>query len=72
MNWKNKLKKYDTMERDLIKERLDITQEVIDRLIYLSPEEADKYKKELDKLNLKFNINAGYEEGIRVIKTTKN
>jgi len=60
------------MERDLIKERLDITQEVIDRLIYLSPEEADKYKKELDKLNLKFNINAGYEEGIRVIKTTKN
>lgn len=59
------------MERDLIKERLDITQEVIDRLIYLSPEEADKYKKELDKLNLKFNINAGYEGGMRVIKTTK-
>ena len=59
------------MERDIVKERLDITQEVIDRLIYLTPEEADKYKKELEKLHKKFNINAGYEGGMRTIKTIK-
>lgn len=57
------------MEKDIVKERLDFIQEVIDRLIYLSDEDKDRYKKELEKLNNKFLINAVDIDGVRVINS---
>lgn len=57
------------MEKDIVKERLDTIQEIIDRLIYLSPEDKDRYKKELEKLNNKFLINAVDIDGVRVINS---
>lgn len=60
------------MEKDIVKERLDFVQEVIDRLIYLSPEEKDRYKKEIEKLNVKFNIEVGYVDELRIIKSRIN
>ena len=57
------------MEKDIVKERLDFIQEVIDRLIYLSPEDKDRYKIELEKLNNKFSINAVDVNGVRVINS---
>lgn len=55
------------MEKDIVKERLDTIQEIIDRLIYLSSEDKDRYKRELEKLNNKFSINAVDVNGVRVI-----
>lgn len=60
------------MEKDIVKERLDTVQEIIDRLIYLSPDDKDRYKKELEKLNTKFSINATYVDGMRVINKQSN
>lgn len=57
------------MQKDIVKERLDTIQEIIDRLIYLSPEDKDRYKKELEKLNNKFLINAVDIDGVRVINS---
>lgn len=59
------------MEKDITKERLDFIQEVIDRLIYLSPDDKDRYKRELDKLNNKFSINAVDINGVRLINSKK-
>lgn len=60
------------MEKDIAKERLDFIQEVIDRLIYLSPDDKDRYKKEIEKLNVKFNIEVEYVDELRVIKSRIN
>lgn len=57
------------MEKDIVKERLDTIQEIIDRLIYLSSEDKDRYKRELEKLNNKFSINAVDVNGVRVINS---
>ena len=57
------------MTKDIVKERLDTIQEIIDRLIYLSSEDKDRYKRELEKLNNKFSINAVDVNGVRVINS---
>jgi hypothetical protein len=55
------------MTKDIVKERLDTIQEIIDRLIYLSDEDKDRYKRELGKLNEKYSINAVDIDGVRII-----
>ena len=60
------------MQKDIEKDRLEFIQEVIDRLIYLSPEETEKYRKEIEKLNARFDIETEEINGLRIIKNRIN
>ena len=60
------------MQKDIEKDRLEFIQEVIDRLIYLSVEDTEKYRKEIEKLNAKFNIETEELNGLRIIKSRIN
>lgn len=47
-------------------ERKEIVQDVIDRLIYLSPTEFEQYKTQLAKVNRSFGLNVRKVNGTRV------
>jgi hypothetical protein len=53
------------MEENLINERLEIVQDVIDRLLYLDADKLEKYKESLSVLHEVFNVNVEIVDGVR-------
>ena len=54
-----------------IKERNEILQPVIDRLLYLKGEDLNSYKKYLSALEELYPIDMKIEHGIRIYEVTK-
>ena len=56
-----------------IQERAEIVQDVIDRLLYLTPEDVKTYKQLLTALNEQYPINVKIEQsGLRIYSLNKN
>lgn len=55
-----------------IEERAEIVQDVIDRLLYLSPEQVAEYRKTLDLMNRVYSVNVQVVNGIRIYSLNKN
>lgn len=56
-----------------IEERAEVIQPIIDRLLYLSPEEVKLYKEALNELNERFYVNVKIEaSGLRIYSLNKN
>lgn len=55
-----------------IEERAEIIQDVIDRLLYLSPEELAEYKKTLALMNRVYSVNVQIVDGIRIYSLNQN
>jgi hypothetical protein len=56
-----------------IEERAEIVQDVIDRLLYLTPEDVKTYKQLLTALNEQYAIDVQIEEsGLRIYSLNKN
>ena len=56
-----------------IQERAEIVQDVIDRLLSLTPEEVKTYKQLLTALNEQYPINVKIEQsGLRIYSLNKN
>ena len=56
-----------------IQERAEIVQDVIDRLLYLTPEDVKTYKQLLTALNEQYAIDVQIEEsGLRIYSLNKN
>jgi len=58
-----------TNQQTPIQERAEIVQDVIDRLLYLTPEQADEYKASLEAINSKFQVSVRKENGVRFYNT---
>jgi hypothetical protein len=54
-----------TNQQTLIQERAEIVQDVIDRLLYLDPEQLVKYKISLEAINSRFPVDVRKENGVR-------
>jgi hypothetical protein len=54
-----------------IEDRLEIIQDVIDRLLYLSLEDMEIYKGILNDINKKFALNVIKENGVRIYLSNK-
>jgi hypothetical protein len=55
-----------TIKRETeIDERLEIVQDVIDRLLYLDADKLEKYKESLNVLHEVFNVNVEIVDGVR-------
>jgi hypothetical protein len=54
-----------TNQQNLIQERAEIVQDVIDRLLYLDPEQLVKYKISLEDINSRFPVDVRKENGVR-------
>jgi hypothetical protein len=61
-----------TKDQDPIDERAEIVQDVIDRLLYLTPEQVAKYKASLEAIHSKFQVSVQKENGVRIYSLTKN
>lgn len=55
-----------------INERSEIVQEVVDRLLHLSPDEMSKYKKALERLHSLYKIEMEVRNEVRVYSLNKN
>lgn len=56
-----------------IQERAEIVQDVIDRLLYLTPEEVKTYKQLLTALNEQYPIDVQIDKsGLRIYSLNKN
>jgi uncharacterized small protein (DUF1192 family) len=55
-----------------IDERNAILQDVIDRLLYLSPDEMAKYKETLSLMHRVYSIKVKEINGVRIYSATKN
>jgi hypothetical protein len=55
-----------------INERSEIVQEVVDRLLHLSPDEMSKYKKALERLHTLYKIEMEVKNEVRVYSLNKN
>lgn len=53
-------------------ERKEIIQDVIDRLIYLSPNDLEQYKVQLAKVNRSFGLNVRKVNGTRIYLNNQN
>lgn len=53
------------MKENGIDERLEIVQDVIDRLLYLDADKLEKYKESLDVLHEVFNVGVEIVDGVR-------
>ena len=55
-----------TIKRETeIDERLEIVQDVIDRLLYLDADKLEKYKESLNVMHEVFNVNVEIVNGVR-------
>lgn len=52
-------------------ERKEVIQDVIDRLLYLSPQELAEYKQKLENLKRVYPIAVEIRNGIRIYRVTK-
>lgn len=56
-----------------IQERAEIVQDVIDRLLYLTPEDVKTYKQLLNALNEQYAIDVQIDKsGLRIYSLNKN
>ncbi len=55
-----------------MEERAEIVQDVIDRLLYLSPEEMARYKETLLLMHRVYSIDMQVVDGIRIYSLNKN
>lgn len=56
-----------------IQERAEIVQDVIDRLLYLTPEDVKTYKQLLNALNEQYPIDVQIDKsGLRIYSLNKN
>lgn len=55
-----------------LEERAEIIQDVIDRLLYLSPEQLAEYRKTLDLMHRVYSVNVQIVNGIRIYSLNKN
>jgi hypothetical protein len=53
------------MKENPIDERLEIVQDVIDRLLYLDADKLEKYKESLSVLHEVFNVGVEIVDGVR-------
>lgn len=53
-------------------ERIEIIQDVIDRLLYLSPEEMARYKETLSLLHSAYKVSVQKVDGTRIYSPNKN
>ena len=60
-----------TQEKNLIEERNEILQSVIDRLLYLPEKQKDEFTHYLDTLNKVYNIEVNIINGIRIYDIKK-
>lgn len=56
------------MNRPDYNERIEIVQDVIDRLLYLPEEDLNKFMRGLDALGVKFPLNYYKVQGVRTYK----
>ena len=61
-----------TKDQDPIDERAEIVQDVIDRLLYLTPEQVAEYKESLEAIHSKFQVSVQKVNGLRIYSATKN
>lgn len=55
-----------------LEERAEIIQDVIDRLLYLNPEQLAEYRKTLDLMHRVYSVNMQIVNGIRIYSLNKN
>jgi hypothetical protein len=55
-----------------LEERAEIVQNVIDRLLYLSPEQVAEYKRTLDLMHRVYSVNVQIVNGVRIYSLNKN
>lgn len=55
-----------------LEERREIVQDVIDRLLYLSPQELVQYKETLSLMHKVFSVDVKIVDGIRIYSVNKN
>jgi hypothetical protein len=55
-----------------MEERAEIVQDVIDRLLYLSPEDMAEYKRTLDLMHRVYSVEMKVVDGIRIYSLNKN
>jgi hypothetical protein len=58
-----------TKQQNPIRERAETVQDVIDRLLYLDPEQLAKYKISLEAVNSRFPVSVRKENGVRFYNT---
>lgn len=56
------------MNLDIIQQRAELVQELIDRQIYLPPDRKEDYLKEFKKLNERFTIKKRIVHGMHIIE----
>lgn len=62
----------ETQKVTPIEERSSIIQEVVDRMLYLSPQEQAKYKQALDVLHQLYDVDVQVKNGVRIYKLNQN
>jgi hypothetical protein len=65
--------KMETQRVTPIEERAEVVQDVIDRLLYLSPEDVKTYRQLLNALNEQYAVDVKIEQnGLRTYSLNKN